>query len=91
MIQNPQESNIDQDSHYREHLFGYPGMFHLFEQHPGFREWFQEMESGTERKSIRKNTPNFKLWVESQYLKENPFISSQNEIDSEIDFSECYE
>jgi hypothetical protein len=86
MTQNPQESNFDQDSHYREHLFGSPGMFHVFEQHPGFRDWFREMELGVKRENIRENIPNFKMWVESQYLKENPFIDSQHE----IDFSECY-
>lgn len=88
MIQNPQESNFDQDSHYREHFFRSPGMFRLFEQHPGFRDWFQEMELGIERKTVQTNIPNFKLWVESQYLKENPFINSQNGIDTEFDLLE---
>jgi hypothetical protein len=82
MTPNPQESDLDQDSKYREHLFRYPGMFPLYEQHTGFRAWFQEMESGIARTNIG-DVPNFKLWVESQYIKENPFINSQHETELE--------
>jgi len=76
MYQNPQESNPDQDAYYREYFFNWPGLFHIYEQHPGFKGWFREMEIGVGRGGVRYG-PDFKTWVDAQIIKEYPFINEQ--------------
>ena len=73
MTCNPQESNVDQDSQYRDHFFTWPGLFHLYEAHTGFNEWFRERELGCKRQKV-DTSPDFKQWVESRIVQEYAFI-----------------
>jgi hypothetical protein len=75
MSPNPQESNTDQDAHYRNYFFTWPGMFHLYQEHPGFNTWFQERELGCKRRKV-DTSPDFNEWVQGRIVDEYPFIEN---------------
>ena len=73
---NPQNSNVDQESYYRFYFFKWPGLFNLYEQHPGFNAWFLELELG--RKRTRLDTsPNFQAWVNNRLMLEYDFFENK--------------